>query len=104
MPNHSFIAVKDAIGTGDSFYGKLNVTVSNDEGTYLYEDVYVVANYNIGYMQMEISIMWEDDPSQPDYTDFGLHKGYNSNFQDFEYRDGYLSWEDGDNKISLRFR
>lgn len=99
----SFRAVKDAVGT-DHFYGNLDVKVSNSRGTFYYRNVNVQVSYNIGYMQMDVKIFWEDDTSMPFYRDLDLHGEYNSNFQDFRNCGKCLSWDDGGNKISVTFR
>ena len=99
----SISAVKDAIGGGETFSGTLDVTVFHGGNTYLYRNVFVSVSYNIGYMQMDITILWEDDRTNPAYSSLGLHMGYNTNFQDFRFENGYLSWNDGNNRISLRF-
>ena len=101
--DRSFAAVKKAIGGGSSFSGKRNVLVSMGERTFLYKDVFVSATYNIAYMQMDIDVVWEDDSSQPDYRTLGLHGRYNSHFQEFQYDDGYLRWNDGTASISILF-
>lgn len=101
--DRSFAAVKKAIGGGSSFSGKRNVLVSMGERTFLYKDVFVSATYNIAYMQMDIDVVWEDDSSQPDYRTLGLHVRYNSHFQEFQYDDGYLRWNDGTASISILF-
>lgn len=80
-----------------------NVLVSMGERTFLYKDVFVSATYNIAYMQMDIDVVWEDDSSQPDYRTLGLHGRYNSHFQEFQYDDGYLRWNDGTASISILF-
>ena len=54
-------------------------------------------------MQMDIDVVWEDDSSQPDYRTLGLHGRYNSHFQEFQYDDGYLRWNDGTASISILF-
>lgn len=96
------MAVKDAIQNGE-FHGYVDVAVSRDNRTYIYKNVYVNVYYNVGYMQMNIDIGWEDDDRQPDYRSLNLHVGYNTNFQVFSYQDDYLSWDDGDNRISIKF-
>ena len=101
--DRSFAAVKKAIGGGSSFSGKRNVLVSMGERTFLYKDVFVSATYNIAYMQMDIDVVWEDDSSQPDYRTLGLHGRYNSHFQEFQYDDGYLRWNDGTASISILY-
>ena len=101
--DRSFAAVKKAIGGGSSFSGKRNVLVSMGERTFLYKDVFVSATYNIAYMQMDIDVVWEDDSSQPDYRTLGLLGRYNSHFQEFQYDDGYLRWNDGTASISILF-
>ena len=99
----SFKAVKDAVGT-DHFFGNLDVEVRNSEGTFYYRGVNVQVSYNIGYMQMDVIICWEDDTSMPDYHSLGLHGKYNSNFQDFKNRGRCLSWDDNGNNISVTFK
>ncbi len=98
----SIVAVKDAIGN-DEFHGSVDVTVVNNGRTYTYKNIYVNVYYNAPYMQMNVDIVWEDDSSQPDYQSLGLHGQYNTNFQTFHYNYGFLSWDDGNNQISVRF-
>ena len=101
--NSSFDAVKDAVTNGE-FHGKVDVVVSGREYTYIYKQIYVSVYYNVPYMQMNVEISWEDDSSQPDYKILNLHVGYNSNFQQFSHKNGYLIWEDGSNRISIKFQ
>ncbi len=54
-------------------------------------------------MQMNVDISWDDDSTQPKYSALGLHVGYNTNFQEFSYSDGYLTWYDNKNRISIKF-
>ncbi len=102
MSTSALMAVKDAIG-GESFSGYVDVVVVNGSTVYSYKNVYVTASYNIGYMQMDLSIDWNDDKSQPKYDSLGLHMGYNSNFQDFQCTGKRLYWMDGSNNISIQF-
>lgn len=99
----SFNAVLKAIHSGDYFFGRVNIQVSNDKETYIYRDVEVTVSYHIGYMQMQVTIMWEDDTDSPKYETLGLHKGYNSNFQNFKYLGDCLVWEDNGYTISIHF-
>lgn len=102
MSTYSLMAVKDAVG-GESFSGSVDVVVVNGSAVYCYKSVYVSVSYNIPYMQMDLSIDWDGDSSQPKYGSLGLHMGYNSNFQDFQCSGKRLSWEDGLNNISIQF-
>lgn len=98
----SLIAIKTAVG-GERYYGRVNAVVENNGKVYLYSDILATVSYNIGYMQMDVSLNWDDDSNQISYHKLGLHAGYNSNFQEFSY-DGYdLLWRDGKNNIIVRF-
>lgn len=98
----SLRAVKEAID-GESFSDRVDILVQNLNQQYLYSDVNVSISYNIGYMQMDVDIVWEDDTKQRDYSTLGLHGRYNSNFQEFSCSNGTLTWEDGENTISILF-
>lgn len=69
----AFMAVKDAIGGGESFFGDVKVIVENAGSIYVYDDIFVSVTYNIGYMQMDVDVMWDDDKSQVHYGILGLH-------------------------------
>ena len=98
----SFMAIKTAIG-GERYHGQTNVIVENNGKTYIYKDIFVSVSYNIGYMQMDISLSWNDDSKQISYQKLGLHVGYNSNFQEFSYNGYDLLWRDGRNKVMVHF-
>lgn len=98
----SFRAVKDAV-EGESFYDTVDVGVSTPNGqVIIYRDVHLAVSYNYGYMQMDVDVMWEEDKLQKPYQSLGLHGKYNTNFQEFTFNGGYLSWQDGENTISIR--
>ena len=98
----SLMAIKTAIG-GERYHGHVNATVENNGRIYLYRDIYASVSYNIGYMQMDLSLDWDDDSNQINYKKLGLHVGYNSNFQEFSVDGNNLLWEDGKNRITVRF-
>lgn len=95
-------AVKEAIN-GGSFYGTVDVFVENGANTYIYKNIWVNVSYNVGYEQMDIDIIWDDDKKQPKFTTLGLHAGYNSNYQDFHNTNRSLCWKDGKNHILIDF-
>ena len=99
----SVMAVKRAIGGGESFCGSVDAIVENNGQLYTYSDIYASVTYNVGYMQMDVFLEWDDDRRQKSYKKLGLHLGYNSNFQQFSFKDDYLCWEDGENRIMVRF-
>lgn len=99
----SIMAVKRAIGGGENFHGSVDVIVENNGKIFTYNNIFASVSYNIGYMQMEISLDWDDDSRQKSYKKFGLHLGYNTNFQEFSLNGDYLCWKDGVNKIMVRF-
>lgn len=101
--DNSFMAVKEAIGGGQNLFKKLDVLVETDAEVYIYRGVDVRVGYNIGYMQMEVDIDWDEDRTQPHYKTLGLHGRYNSNYQEFSCENSTLQWEDGPNKISIQF-
>ena len=102
MGYDSIGAIKDAIKNGE-FHGRVDVAVSCDRHTYIYKNIYVNIYYNVAYMQMNVDVCWDDDLTQPKYSTLGLHVGYNTNFQEFLYEDGYLTWYDNKNRISIQF-
>lgn len=85
--------------TGDKFYGACNVVV----GDLLYANVYVAMYYQIDTKDFRVSIMWEEDSSQPDFRSINLHGSYSSNFQLFSFNESTntLAFEDGLHKISI---
>lgn len=85
------------------FVGGVDVVVVNGSAIYCYKNVYVSVSYNVLYMQVDLSIIWDDDKSQPKYNSLGLHMGYNSHFQDFQCSGKQLTWADGPNDISIQF-
>lgn len=99
---NSISAVKNAIN-GGNFFGNRDVTVEHNGSIYIYKGIYVSVTYNYGYMQMEISIAWDEDTSQPYYKDLDLHMGYNTNFQNFQNSGSTLIWHDGNNRILITF-
>ena len=101
--HRSLMAVKDAIGGGQTYCGNVDVIVENSGRIYIYNDIFASVSYNIGYMQMDVALEWDDDETQVSYKKLGLHVGYNSNFQEFSLDDDYLQWQDGENCISVRF-
>ena len=94
--------VKSAVG-GEQFHNYIDVYVQTRQRMYVYKNVYVSVYYDIPYMQMDIEIVWEDDASQPDYKQLGLHMGYNTHFQHFSNENSCLTWKDGDNLIQIDF-
>ena len=90
---------RDKVLQQDNFHGKCNVTVDN----HLYRDVFVSTYYQVPYMDYKVEIVWEDDPSQPDYKELGLHGSSSSNFQDFVFTEtgNSLSFTDGNHNISI---
>ena len=98
----SLMAIKTAID-GEYYRDTVDVVVENNGTIYLYNDISINISYNIGYMQMDVSLFWEEDNEQISYKQLGLHVGYNSNFQEFSFDGNILVWRDGVNKISIRF-
>lgn len=103
MSDKSFRAVKKAISDTEHYFDNKDVFVSVDNKVFCYHDVYVAIYYNIGYMQMDVQIIWEDDKEQISYKKLNLHGTYNTNFQDFSFEDNCLIWKDGNNTISIQF-
>ena len=95
--------LKQAIGGGETFFGKANAIVINDGSEYEYNNITVRVSYNAGYMQLDLSVIWEDDSVQVPYKQLGLHGIYNTSYQDFTFSNGCLQWTDDDNEISLTF-
>ena len=80
----SVMAVKRAIGGGESFHGRVDAIVENNGKPYTYSDIFASVTYNVGYMQMNVSLDWDDDRRQKSYEKLGLHRGYNTNFQELK--------------------
>ena len=99
----SVMAVKRAIGGGESFHGKVDAIVEHNGKPYTYSDIFASVTYHVGYMQMNVSLDWDDDIRQKSYEELGLHRGYNTNFQEFSIKGDYLCWKDGANYIMVRF-
>ena len=57
--------------------------------------------YQYNYMDYKVELIWEDDTSQPNYEDIGLHEEYSTNWQEFSFSGGRLSFTDGDNQVSV---
>lgn len=97
------MAIKTAIGGGQTYHGNVDAIVENKGKIFSYNDIYASVSYNVGYMQMDLFLGWEDDTKQIDYKTLNLHAGYNSNFQEFSLNGEYLCWKDGENSIMVRF-
>ena len=63
----SVMAVKRAIGGGESFHGRVDAIVENNGKPYTYSDIFASVTYNVGYMQMNVSLDWDDDRKQKSY-------------------------------------
>ena len=98
----SLMAIKTAVG-GEHYCGRVNAVVQNNGKVYLYSNILATVSYNIGYMQMDVSLNWDDDSNQISYKKLGLHVGYNSNYQEFSFDGDDLLWSDGKNNIIVRF-
>ena len=98
----SIRAVKEAIH-GETYSGNVDVEVQRNGNIYFYNDIYLRVSYKACYGQLDVYICWEDDVDMVDYKSLNLHGEYNTNFQDFEFKDNILSWEDGINHIEIRF-
>lgn len=83
----------------DNFHGNCNVVVDN----LLYSNIYVAVYYQAAYMDFKVEILWEQDDSQPDYKQIGLHGSYSSNFQCFNFNEttNTLSFKDSNHNISI---
>ena len=64
---------------------KTDVLVQINGTDYLYSNINVQITYNYGYMDYQLSLVWEDDKSQISYTSLVLHGTYSSNFQMFTF-------------------
>ena len=83
-----------------SYYDKHNVVVNN---TMLFKsiDIHIYeASYGL-HSCYKVDIIWEDDDSHDEYHSLGLHGTYSSDYQDFVFVNNSLSFEDGDNKITI---
>lgn len=83
----------------DHYFGKCNVSVDD----MLYRNISVTISYQVLYMDFKVDILWEQDDSQPDYKDIGLHGYYSSNFQSFSFNKAAnsLSFNDGSYRIVI---
>lgn len=101
----SFASVRsyaEASGSSpDNFYKKTNVLVQVNGNDYLYSNIDVQITYNYGYMDYQLSLVWEDDKGQISYTSLGLHGTYSSNFQMFSFTGDALSFFDGQNSVKV---
>jgi len=93
--------LKKAIGGGESFYGQATAIVKCDKDEYVYNDISIRVSYNSGYMQLDLSVIWEDDYNQVPYKQLGLHGSYNTTFQSFDFSIDTLRWRDENNEILL---
>ena len=103
MSNKSIIAVKEAIGNKERYYGNKDVYVRVNHKYILYKNVYVSINYSVVGMKMVVQILWEDDEQQVSYKKLNLHGMYNTRDQDFSFCNNSLVWKDGNNIISIDF-
>lgn len=99
----SVMAVKNAIGGGESFYDKADAAVEKD-GKTTPSPIYASVAYNVGHMQMDAALVWDDDESRNGYKKLGLHLGYNTDFRQFSWDGRYLSRREGEACITVRFR
>ena len=97
----SLMALREAIG-GELYVDHIDATVKHGNALYTYSNIFFKVNYDVRYKQLTVSIVWEDDASQPDYQKLGLHGTYNTNYQEFIYENGTLRWEDGSNTIMIK--
>ena len=67
-------------GSPDNFYRRVNVTVRHGQEEYLYRGIYMSIGYQYNYMDYKVELIWEDDTSQPNYEDIGLHGEYSTNW------------------------
>ena len=88
-------------GSPDNFYRRVNVTVHHGQEEYLYRGIYMSIGYQYNYMDYKVELIWEDDTSQPNYEDIGLHGEYSTNWQEFSFSGGRLSFTDDDNQVSV---
>ena len=88
-------------GSPDSFYRRVDVMVCHGQEKYLYQEIYMSISYQYKYMDYKVDLVWEDDATQPDYEDIGLHGGYSTNFQEFSFSGDELSFTDGGNQVSI---
>lgn len=86
---------------GDSFQGLADVSVQRQTEEIFYQRVRLFISYQHGYMDYKVALIWEDDKNQPDYHSIGLHGEYSTNFQEFSFSNGALSFWDGGNRISI---
>lgn len=84
----------------DSFLEYVNVLVQND-ADYYYLNIHMGISYHYDYMDYRISLFWEEDNNQVDYSSLGLHGYYSTNFQEFSFSNGTLVFTDGTNKITI---
>lgn len=84
----------------DSFFERVNVLVHADSD-YCYHNIRMTITYNYSYMDYQVSLFWEDDDNQPEYKTLDLHGQYSTNFQEFMFTNGVLSFTDGTNQITI---
>lgn len=88
-------------GTANSFRGTFNVQVVSHSEEYLYHNVEIYTSYDYANMAYKVSIIWEDDLTQKDYKDLGLHSYYSTNFQLFLLKGNTLVFDDGEKEITI---
>lgn len=85
----------------NSFQSTVDVSVVSKRGESLYQEIGLFISYRYDHMDYKVALMWEEDGSQPDYHSIGLHGEYSTNFQEFSFSNGVLSFWDGDKRISI---
>lgn len=103
--NSSFVAVREfaenMIGTPPDISLKRVTVLVEGSANYCYRNIRMSITYNYGYMDYQVSLLWEDDADQPDYKSLDLHGYYSTNFQNFVFSNGTLTFTDGANRVTI---
>jgi hypothetical protein len=77
----SLEAVKDSLNNKESYFGKANITVeNNDNTTFYYKNVGLIISYEKNRF-MSLTIEWNDDETQPkNYKKRNLRGYYTTSF------------------------
>lgn len=83
-----------------SYHNKHNVIVN---GNCLYQNIEIgiyEASYGL-HSCYKVDIVWEEDESQVNYKEIGLHGSYSSDYQTFKKSGNDLTFKDGNNNITI---
>lgn len=94
-------AVLEFVGKSDRYDEQVNALVINDDGKYLFKNISFSISDGVGTYGKTLSVLWEEDISQPSYDKLKLHGTYSTLYDNIEIENGALTWNDGDNHITI---